>query len=587
MPMPMPMPMPLRTSEHKHGVTRRPSNNHLGLSLPLPEIQRVHHHRDTPIYSEPGAPLPGRAYYTDNRACYNCSLLSASDYDKTCCTFHDDDHPKRSLATEKHDDEFASQSNTVGGNNISRVSYFSNVTDIPRSSCLSFQCSGELFPKEGEWLSSSLPDSPKPSPIGRSSGGRPLEHHVESWLSDTSELYVGCDILARATILSPGRAQVIEVNRSDLHLSGTTIPPRVSSLSPPPSYPGDGDSWASCSDSSPDTPCGEWEFDDNRFSRQQQPRDPPRISPRGRHHDLAMASPPMSPIVTLDPPAAAAAASRFSIVGAGTGRHVIDAPLASRWSLQSAATAPKSDLEIISELEAAVSGFASTMLGLDTPCIATIRVHLAHSRSPRASQQATECQQVKNFSRPRRPVQLTTSRSSPMMSTDTMRRESIQSSTAPIGPTSDWRSCSLFGSLPPAQSPTPPPTPDLEALHRIFPDSASFVRRALYAHILAYTFLASFPDPPAASSPPGWRRRGSPYWSNSRKLSAQHTSKFASDSTMQLRAASLKAGLRKSIFRLMTIMGSGAGGVDVLLRAVVEVVRTSEVQAFASTRNVI
>ncbi|KAI9050261.1 hypothetical protein LZ554_005429 [Drepanopeziza brunnea f. sp. 'monogermtubi'] len=572
--------MPLPTFEHKHGVTSRPSNNHLGLSLPLSEMPRVHHHRDTPIYSEPGAPLPGRAYYTDNHVCYSCSLLSASDGNKTSCIFHDDDHLKRSWATENHDDEFASQSNTVGGNNISRMSYLSNVTDIPRSSCLSFQCSGELFPNEGEWLSSPLPNSPKSSQIGRSSGRRPLEHHVESWLSDTSEVYVGCDTLARATILSPGRAQVIEVNRSDLHLSRATTPPRVSSLSPPPSYPGDGDSWASSSDSSPDTPCGEWEFDDNRFSRQQQSRDPRRIFPRGRRHDLAMASPPMSPIVTLDPPAAAAASRE---------RHVIDAPQASRWSLESAATAPKSDLEIISELEDAVSDFASTMLGLDTPCIATIRVHLAHDRSPRASQQATECQQVKNFSRPRRPIQLTTSRSSPMMSTATTWRESMQSSTTPIGPTSGWPSCSSFGSLPPAPSPTPTPPPDLEALRRIFPDSAAFVRRALYAHILAYMFLASFPDPPAtaASSPAEWRRRGSPYWSNSPKPTAQHTSTFESDSAMQLRAASLKAGLRKSIFRLMTIMGSGAGAVDVLLRAAVEVVRASEVQAFVSTRNVI
>ncbi len=384
---------------------------------------------------------------------------------------------------------------------------------------------------------------------------------------------------------------MVDVNTN--RLSDASIPPRESSLNSP-SYPVNARySWESSDESPPDTPRGEWEFDDSRSPRKPC-REPEWVFPQ-RPLDLAMASPPMSPKVFPDPPIHARFS--FSVMSAGIEADV-EPNLSSRWSFDSAESEPKTDFDIISDIEDVVSGFPSTMLVPDTPCIAAIRLDLANSRSPtpastpdpsaqvsRRPGHQKNAKSVQNFSRHRR-IPLTTSRSSPMVHTTAWRTSYISEAltSAPL----DFA-----------------PTPGLEALHRLFPNSSEFTRLALNAHIIAYTFISSLPNTerPHTSSR---RRRDTPYWTSSPSSSqaatvlayprASNTVTYTSSSGLQTRIADLKTSIRRCVFRLLNNMDpsickedatrplhddrvSGVGAA--MLRAVEEIVRGCEIQAFA------
>ncbi len=68
------------------------TNNHLGLRLSLLP-PRAQPYRDMPIYNEPGSPLPGRAYYTNDDICFNCSPPGS--ICDAACIFHDYDNVKK------------------------------------------------------------------------------------------------------------------------------------------------------------------------------------------------------------------------------------------------------------------------------------------------------------------------------------------------------------------------------------------------------------------------------------------------------------------------------------------------------------
>ncbi|PVH74697.1 hypothetical protein DL98DRAFT_519137 [Cadophora sp. DSE1049] len=553
--------LPAQESSRNKGKT----NNPLGLRLSL--LPPRQSQRDTPIYNEPGSPLPGRAYYTSDDLYINCSPPASNCDDG--CVFHD----HRAIDTREREnefaDEFASQSNTIDATDFRRRSY---VSDAPRSSGLSFQCSGEtLVPSEAAWLSTPLPNSPKSKLARRRSALKePLERNVESWLSDTAP-EIGENVLACATAVSPAKAHVVEVNIN--RLSDESLPPRVSSLNAPFSanLPVGRYSWASSDDSPPDTPTGEWEFDDGRSPC----KEPQWIFP-SRRFDLAMNSPPMSPKVFPDPPAA----SRFSYSVISVGIETDeDANMASRWSLDSTSSEEKSNIDIMTDLEDIVSGFPSNMLLPDTPCISEIRLSLGNANPEHSSHDTSyltheprtyftnlnDRKSVANFSRPRRTNQLTSSRSTPMVQA-TAWRSSYISSSSTIQPAARL------------------PTPDLAPLSRIFPNSSEYARLALYAHIIAYTFLTSLPTPSPQLENLPRRRRDTPYWTTSHlghpRMSNSHF--HTNESSLQSRIFDLQSKLRKCIFRLMNNMdssicqASGDGRAELMLRAVEEVVRASE-----------
>jgi len=538
-------------------------NNPLGLRLSL--VAPGQSHRDTPIYNEPGSPLPGRAYYSDEDLCINCSS-SALDCDDGC-EFRDYNDAGNQERENEFDDEFARSPDAIDGADYRRRSH---VSDALRSSGMSFQCSGEtLVPSEAAWLSSSLPNSPESRLARRRSNLRvPLERNVESWLSHTaSEL--GEDVLACATVISPIKAQVIEVNTT--RLSYETLPPRTSSLNAPNSatLPVGRYSWASSDDSAPDTPRGEWEFDDSRS-----PCNEPQWVFPNRRFDLAMNSPPMSPKIFPDPPAA----SRFSYSVMSAGIETDEDPnMASRWSFDTTMSEDKSNIDIITDLEDIVSGFPINMLVPDTPCISDIRLALNNTNpkspsldnSPRTKEFhfnfTNDRRSVANFSRPRKTNNLTSSRSTPMIRPTAWRTSYISYSTT-IQPTTHL------------------PTPDLSPLTRIFPNGSEYAQSGLYAHILAHLFLTSLPAPSPELGNLPRRRRDTPYWTTSHSGHPRMSNSYLynNESKLQTRILNLKLRIRKCIFRLMNNMNSSIcqanedGRAELMLRAVEEVVRASE-----------
>ncbi|KAH7382097.1 hypothetical protein BKA64DRAFT_713336 [Cadophora sp. MPI-SDFR-AT-0126] len=554
--------LPTKESSEVKGKT----NNPFGLRLShLPSRQPQ---RDTPIYNEPGSPLPGRAYYTSDDLCINCSSPGLSCVDG--CVFNYRRSTDIQARENEFENEFASQSNTVYATDIHRRS---NVSDAPRSSGMSFQCTGEVMvPSEAAWLSTPLPNSPKSKLVRRRSTlNQPLEMSVESWLSDTAA-ELGENVLACATAVSPSKAQVVEINTYRLSEEG--LPPRVSSLNAPCSanLPVGRYSWTPSDDSPPDTPTDEWEFDDRRSPR----KEPQWIFP-SRPYDLAMNSPPISPKVIPDPPAA----SRFSYLVMSVGIEIgADPNMTSRWSLDSTTSEEKSNIDIMTDLEDIVSGFPTNMLLPDTPCISEIRLGLGNANPERSSHDTSyltheprtyftnlnDRKSIANFSRPRRTDNLSSSRSTPM-----------------VQPTA-WRS-SYISSSSTIQPATRLPTPDLAPLSRIFPNGSEYAHLGLYAHMIAYIFLTSLPTPsPQLENLPRRRRRDTPYWTPAQGGQPHMSISYsqANESSLKSRSLDLKTKLRKCIFRLMNNMDSsicqdnGDGRAELMLRAVEEVVRASE-----------
>ncbi|CZT04852.1 uncharacterized protein RAG0_11156 [Rhynchosporium agropyri] len=553
------------SSEMQTSETRGKLNNPLGLSI----LPARYSQRDTPIYTEVGSPLPGRAYYTSDDLCF-CSSPSACNEG---CVFHEPD---------RQEDRINDDAARLATLDLLESRPTSLVNDAPRSSGLSFQCLGEnVLPSQAARSSITLPKTRR-SQLVRS------ECNVESWLSDAAS-EADQDVLACATIVSPRKAHMIHVSTSHSSTFSSSPHPRNFSLDTPSSTTlpvGRRYSWASSDDSPPDSPDGEWEFDDNR---DRVPcKEPEWIFPLKRL-DLAMNSPPMSPMppkVFPDPPAA----SRFSFSAMSAGIEVDEDPnLFTRWSFDSTTLEEKTNIDIISDLEDIVSDFPRNMLLPNTPCIAEIRLirqkttqrsifsPTTNSLDESHTRFLRDSKTVANFSRPRPITYLSSSKSTPMVQTRA------------------WRS-SYISSASTIHAHHNVPAPDLEPLARIFPGSSDYTRLGLYAHILAHMFTTSLSPKPfnAIPSPqdsdfPFRRRRDTPYWGSYK--AAGHRSSHnirSSDTIFQIRIQALKANLRTCIFRLMNNMDSNirqadvVGGSELMLRAVEEVVRASEKARFSS-----
>lgn len=166
--------------------------------IPPPMTMRPEKYRDTPIYTEPGSPLLGRAYYTDDDACFACSPGSSCDEN---CIFHE--YESSSDEASEGGDWFASLPEHFGEGSSGATSQRKQST----TSDMSFQCRGEphhyatpLFRNEAAWLSSSSPPRPK----GQPSDKHPVLSSPErnsTWLDDTSscdgddEVVVSCSLV--------------------------------------------------------------------------------------------------------------------------------------------------------------------------------------------------------------------------------------------------------------------------------------------------------------------------------------------------------------------------------------------------------
>lgn len=160
---------------------------------PPPMTIRPEQYRDTPIYTEAGSPMMGRAYYTDYEVCFSCSPPGSSCGDESFL-FHED---------ESSSDEgyvCGDWLKSVPENFVAGGSRTSTVETCARDSDLSFKCQGELTPlgtqlfrDEAAWLSSSSPPQPRYNPsIHTSENARVPVRDAETWLDDASS-YDGDD----------------------------------------------------------------------------------------------------------------------------------------------------------------------------------------------------------------------------------------------------------------------------------------------------------------------------------------------------------------------------------------------------------
>lgn len=159
---------------------RRTKCRHSPTPMPIPPER----YRDTPIYSDLGSPLLGRAHYSHEHVCFNCSPPGSSCNES--CIFNGYE-----TSSDEGSDVDLIWLNSVPDNAGTGDSSVSTVSE-ERSSDLSFKCRGEsdplgtqLYRDEAAWLSSSSPRSNTALQNGGLAVMTP-EHDVESWLIDTS-----------------------------------------------------------------------------------------------------------------------------------------------------------------------------------------------------------------------------------------------------------------------------------------------------------------------------------------------------------------------------------------------------------------
>lgn len=156
-------------------------------------------YRDTPIYSDPGSPIPGRAYYTDDDVCFNCSPPGSPCNES--CIFNEYEETYSDEGSDAGSVRFGSIPETSGYTD-SRASTASG----ERNSDLSFKCRGEsdtagtsLFRDEAAWLSSSSPCRSQHTLQPTTLVAMPPVRDSQGWLDDTSsydgdndDVFVGC-----------------------------------------------------------------------------------------------------------------------------------------------------------------------------------------------------------------------------------------------------------------------------------------------------------------------------------------------------------------------------------------------------------
>lgn len=167
-------------------TSRSVTTQGLGESEQHPII-RPGQYRDTPVYTEPGSPLFGRAYYTDQDVCFSCSPPGSS-CNEACII-----HEYESLNEESDSDGEAWFTDGFDEEPSVVTPKQTKSQDDSRRSDLSFQCMGEdrpfrncLFPDEAAWLSSSRENSPRSKSLPQIPADMPVDYEADGWLSDSS-----------------------------------------------------------------------------------------------------------------------------------------------------------------------------------------------------------------------------------------------------------------------------------------------------------------------------------------------------------------------------------------------------------------
>ncbi|KAL3419951.1 hypothetical protein PVAG01_08450 [Phlyctema vagabunda] len=466
---------------------------------------RTRQRRDTPVYTGNGSPLLTRIYDDEEDTCRSCS--PALSCDETCII-----------------DEYSSQGSESESAYTDCIDFFDEPDNIPtsftplprsRHSELSFKCLGDTFFNEGAWLrstsdswTSSQPDC-LPEILAQNMPG---SIDIEGWISDstgTSCEDSGDEDLSCATALAPAKAHVVDMNRNfDLNI---IIPPRKSSLAQRgrksrmvvrgdrgPMPPQQSAQLSDDDDLSPRYPSSE------RMGRSPAPR---------RQPDLAMASPPISP--EFSPTSATTSSTTSRPEPLPELKRPISF-LSHRVRSKSPQTASSTIFDVVEALNRSVSGFPSTMLLLDAPCIALIRKHIRqfpsdidpaspllspfptpaerrYNRSPlRHNNRTRERKAVLSYvpARPRSP----SNHRLPRLDTNMNFISTNFASPLPSPvDSSEYRPSTSSTLSSNATSKTP--SHNLQPLRTIFPKTSDFMRSALYAYILAYIFINSLSQP--------------------------------------------------------------------------------------------
>ncbi|KAE8443689.1 hypothetical protein EG329_001461 [Mollisiaceae sp. DMI_Dod_QoI] len=529
--------------------------------------KRSQQYRDTPIYSQPGSPIPSRAYFSEDDVGFNCSqpesiseedsIISLKDYNTEA-----DNHNYREV------EQFACSPTGVSQDPC--------IIPPPRWSELSFQCSGEvLYEDESAWLRSPMSKNSSANDTILAVDVRDedfAERTVESWLSDTSSSFEHEDeFLACATALSPSKAHVIDLRVNLNHPSNLSlrIPKRSSSLMGT-SLP-ENNFWDTFG-TPPITPAGPWDGDLKMFPK----------TPSLDHNinlqlpnrlDPTMPSPPLSPHGS---PTVLASAMTGSSTKADA-LHLYPLDYDEQWPLPPSNSSPPLLADIIGSLEALTIGFPSSILLPDSPCISVIRSQNMYPCSPPAMDQCTTSSATlkspfgHEFPRPPsyQPA------GDPKTTNFPPHQKDFSSSTTnSLLPPYHHVQTMQPSSLPISAAPTCLYLPDLSSLQRIFPQTSDFMRSALYAHIVAHIFVTSLSPPMKKLQPSclSGRRRDTPHWTSS-PLSLKAASVLGiphqdSDPTgdsaekqlqFKVRIQALQQTLRKCIYYLISVMDSTLG----------------------------
>ncbi|KUJ13657.1 uncharacterized protein LY89DRAFT_671955 [Mollisia scopiformis] len=536
----------------------------------LKSRKRSQQYRDTPIYSEPGSPVPSRAYFSENDVCFNCSQPgSICDADELIQDFV-------ALKGDKIEDNEDEEDDTEGTPcTVKCVSEAPSTNPTPRWSELSFQCSGEaLYENESVWLRSPMS---KNSSVDEAladdiKDNQFAERTVESWLSDTSSSFDHEDeILACATALSPSKAQVIDLSVNPNHPSDLSlrIPTRSSSLMGT-SMP-ENNFWATLG-TPPITPSGPWNHHAQMASDVHETNTNTLVLSK-RRLDLSLPSPPQSP--HRSPAMRSADTTEPAKMRENT--HFSTHNLGDQWPLSDPNMSQPLLTDIIGSLEALTSSFPSAIILPDSPCITAIRTRNIQSTSPPMITVRTSLLKSpfgQDFPRP--PSYQPTGQ--PRSQNTSSHRRDFSSSTAGSLPPYRSSPSKRSSSLPISTSPSCLYPPDLSPLHRIFPTTSDFMCSALYAHIIAHIFITSLSPPTqkARTNRFSGRRRDTPHWTSS-PLSAKAANVLGiefqdSDPTgdsaerqlqFKIRIQALQQILRKCIYCLTGVMDSNLGIVDI------------------------
>jgi len=164
--------------------TRLPRRKHPRLQMTI----RPQKYRDTPIYTEPGSPVPGRAYYTDEEKCFTCTSPGSS-CDEACIIREYESFDETS-SDQGSDDDIDDLRDTVRASAL-------KMKARSRDSDLSFKCLGQpnhmdsLY-NDTQWLRSPLnrwnhPASDSlPHLLADDLNRRSSAFDPEEWISDST-----------------------------------------------------------------------------------------------------------------------------------------------------------------------------------------------------------------------------------------------------------------------------------------------------------------------------------------------------------------------------------------------------------------